>query len=89
MRASVSGAKDVSMASFEYAKDKIMMGVERKSAIVSPETMKMTAFHEAGHALVALKTDGADPVHKVRILTLTLTQTATHTPAAVDNPNPR
>jgi ATP-dependent metalloprotease len=68
VRASVSGAKAVSMGQFEYAKDKIMMGAERKSAIISPETMRMTAFHEAGHALVALKTDGADPIHKATIM---------------------
>jgi ATP-dependent metalloprotease len=67
VKASVLGAKAVNMAAFEYAKDKIMMGAERRSAVISPETMKMTAFHEAGHALVALKTDGADPIHKVGV----------------------
>jgi len=68
LKASVDGMKDVGMAALEYAKDKIMMGSERKSAIISLETMKMTAFHEAGHALVALKTDGADPIHKATIM---------------------
>merc|ERR1711871_838536 len=68
IKASVDGLKSIGMAAFEHAKDKIMMGVERKSAIISPETMKMTAFHEAGHALVALKTDGADPIHKATIM---------------------
>lgn len=68
LKASVEGLKAVPMSSLEYAKDKIMMGAERKSAIISPETMKMTAFHEAGHALVALKTDGADPIHKATIM---------------------
>jgi ATP-dependent metalloprotease len=68
IKASVEGLKSISMGALEYAKDKIMMGVERKSAIISKETMKMTAFHEAGHALVALKTDGADPIHKATIM---------------------
>lgn len=58
----------VGMSAFEYAKDKIMMGAERKSAIISPETMKLTAYHEAGHAIVALLTDGSDPVHKATIM---------------------
>ena len=58
----------VGMAALEYAKDKIMMGAERKSAVISPETMRTTAFHEAGHALVALKTAGADPIHKATIM---------------------
>ena len=68
VKASKDGLKAVGMAAFEYAKDKIMMGAERKSAIISPETMRMTAFHEAGHALVALKTDGCDPIHKATIM---------------------
>lgn len=45
-----------------------MMGAERKSAVISPETMRTTAFHEAGHALVAIKTEGSDPVHKATIM---------------------
>jgi hypothetical protein len=43
-----AGLKSIGMQAFEYAKDKIMMGAERKSAVLSKETMKMTAFHEAG-----------------------------------------
>ena len=68
LKASVDGLKEVTMTALEYAKDKIMMGSERKSAIISLDTMKMTAFHEAGHALVALKTEGADPIHKATIM---------------------
>mmetsp|Transcript_18773 Transcript_18773/g.18093 ORF Transcript_18773/g.18093 Transcript_18773/m.18093 type:complete len:812 (-) Transcript_18773:205-2640(-) len=68
VKASVDGLKSIGMQAFEYAKDKIMMGAERKSAVLSKDTMKMTAFHEAGHALIALKTDGADPIHKATIM---------------------
>jgi len=53
---------------FEEAKDKIMMGMERKSMIISEEEKKITAYHEIGHVLVALKTPAADPVHKVTII---------------------
>jgi cell division protease FtsH len=60
--------KFVAMADFEMAKDKVLMGVERKSMILSDEEKKNTAYHEAGHALVAAKTPGADPVHKVTII---------------------
>ncbi len=60
--------KFVMMADFEMAKDKVLMGVERKSLILTDEEKKNTAYHEAGHALVAAKTPGTDPVHKVTII---------------------
>ena len=53
---------------FEDAKDKVLMGVERKSAVVSDEERRVTAYHEAGHALVAMLQDCTDPVHKVTII---------------------
>src|SRR5258708_11939729 len=56
------------MVDFEMSKDKVMMGVERRSMILSDEEKKNTAYHEAGHALVAAMTPGADPVHKVTII---------------------
>jgi cell division protease FtsH len=60
--------KFVTMADFEMSKDKVLMGVERKSMILSDEEKKNTAYHEAGHALIAAMTPGADPVHKVTII---------------------
>src|SRR5271163_979449 len=60
--------KFVLMVDFEMSKDKVMMGVERRSMILSEEEKKNTAYHEAGHALVAAMTPGADPVHKVTII---------------------
>jgi cell division protease FtsH len=60
--------KSVRMRDFEEAKDKIMMGMERKSLIISDEEKKMTAYHEAGHVLVAKMIPEADPVHKVTII---------------------
>jgi len=53
---------------FEHAKDKIMMGLERKSMIISDEEKKNTAYHEAGHTMVARLIPGTDPVHKVSII---------------------
>jgi cell division protease FtsH len=60
--------KVVTHYDFELAKDKVMMGVERKSLMISEEEKRNTAFHEAGHALVAALTPFADPVHKVTII---------------------
>jgi cell division protease FtsH len=60
--------KVVTQADFELAKDKVMMGVERKSLILSDDEKRNTAYHEAGHALVAALTPHADPLHKVTII---------------------
>jgi cell division protease FtsH len=60
--------KLVEMADFENAKDKVLMGVERRSMIISDEEKRTIAYHEAGHALVAQVLPGADPVHKVTII---------------------
>jgi cell division protease FtsH len=62
------GRKLVMMADFEMSKDKVLMGVERKSMILSEEEKRNTAYHEAGHALVAAITPGTDPLHKVTII---------------------
>jgi cell division protease FtsH len=58
----------VSMAMFEKAKDKIMMGTERRSMVMSPEEKRLTAYHEAGHAIVGRLVPEHDPVHKVSII---------------------
>lgn len=58
----------VTMTDFEYAKDKVMMGAERKSMVITEEDRKITAYHEAGHALVGKFLKGTDPIHKVTII---------------------
>ena len=60
--------KVVAMPDFELAKDKVLMGAERKSMVISNEEKRVTAYHEAGHTLVGLKVPNADPVHKVTII---------------------
>jgi cell division protease FtsH len=60
--------KTVMMSDFEKAKDKVLMGVERRSLIISEDEKKTTAYHEAGHALVAALMPHSDPVHKVTII---------------------
>jgi cell division protease FtsH len=61
-------AQQVHQIDFESAKDKVVLGTERKSLIMSEEERRATAYHEAGHALVALLSEHADPVHKVTII---------------------
>ena len=58
----------VAMMDFEFAKDKILMGTERKSMVISETEKRNTAYHEAGHALVARLIPGTDPIHKVTII---------------------
>ncbi len=60
--------KEVDVNEFETAKDKVLMGVERKSMVLTEEEKRITAYHEAGHALMAKLLPGADPVHKVTII---------------------
>ena len=62
------GKRAVAMREFEDAKDKVMMGPERRSMIMSEDEKALTAWHEAGHAIVALKTPASDPVHKATII---------------------
>ena len=68
LRAARTNKKALTMDDFEFAKDKVIMGTERKSLVISDHERKVTAYHEAGHALVAKLTPGTDPVHKVTII---------------------
>ncbi|KAK5018436.1 i-AAA protease yme1 [Cryomyces antarcticus] len=68
VHASKNKAKKVSMSDFEWAKDKIMMGAERKSAVIQQKDKIMTAYHEGGHALVAMFTKASDPLYKATIM---------------------
>jgi cell division protease FtsH len=63
-----TGRRTVGMAEFEAAKDKVLMGAERRSLVMSEDEKRMTAYHEAGHALVALHEPECDPVHKATII---------------------
>ena len=75
--------RKVGMEEFEFAKDKVLMGPERKSIIISEDEKKVTAYHEAGHALLGMLLPNADPVHKMTIiprgLSLGLTQSLPET----------
>ncbi len=62
------GKRVVTMSELEDAKDKVMMGAERRSLVMSDDEKKLTAFHEAGHAIVSLNVTGTDPIHKATII---------------------
>eukprot|EP00040_Diaphanoeca_grandis_P005499 m.33093 g.33093 ORF g.33093 m.33093 type:complete len:706 (-) comp16755_c0_seq1:122-2239(-) len=68
LKASLDHLDAVDIKTLEWAKDKIMMGSERKSAVIKPHDLKVTAYHEGGHALCALYTEGATPVYKATIM---------------------
>lgn len=68
IQASREASREVSMRHMEYAKDKILMGSERRSAVITDESKRVTAYHEGGHALVAYFTPGAMPLHKATIM---------------------
>jgi ATP-dependent metalloprotease len=68
VRASRNKEKKVGILDFEWARDKIMMGAERRSAVIQEKDKLMTAYHEGGHALVAMFTNGADPLYKITIM---------------------
>jgi cell division protease FtsH len=62
------GKRVVTMAEFEYAKDKVLMGMERRSMVMTEDEKKLTAYHEAGHAIVGLHVPKSEPLHKVTII---------------------
>jgi cell division protease FtsH len=62
------GKRQVSMSEFESAKDKVLMGIERRSMVMSDEEKRLTAYHEAGHAIAALNMKDSDPIHKATII---------------------
>jgi len=68
LMAARKGKRSVTMNEFEQAKDKVMMGAERRSMVMSEEEKKNTAYHEAGHALIMLYAEGHEPLHKVTII---------------------
>jgi ATP-dependent metalloprotease len=68
IKASKDASKFVKTEHLEWAKDKINMGAERRSAVITDESKKLTAYHEGGHALAAIYTKGAMPLHKVTVI---------------------
>ncbi|KAL0400623.1 UNVERIFIED_CONTAM: ATP-dependent zinc metalloprotease FTSH 11, chloroplastic/mitochondrial [Sesamum latifolium] len=68
IKAAVEGAEKLTAAQLEFAKDRIIMGTERKTMFISEDSKKLTAYHESGHAIVALNTEGAHPIHKATIM---------------------
>ncbi|KAK2654107.1 hypothetical protein Ddye_013963 [Dipteronia dyeriana] len=68
IKAAVEGQDKLTAAELEFAKDRIIMGTERKTMFISEESKKLTAYHESGHAIVAFNTEGAHPIHKATIM---------------------
>ncbi|KAL2913563.1 i-AAA protease yme1 [Polyrhizophydium stewartii] len=68
IKASKENSRQVNMSHLEWAKDKIIMGSEKKSAVITEENKRLTAYHEGGHTLAALYTQGAMPLHKVTVI---------------------
>ena len=68
LMAARKGRRSVVMADFEFAKDKVLMGAERRSMVMTEDEKKLTAYHEGGHALVMLYAEGHEPLHKVTII---------------------
>ena len=68
LQAARKNRRTVSMAEFEEAKDKVMMGAERRSMVMSDSEKRLTAYHEAGHAVIALHEPESDPIHKATII---------------------
>ncbi|CAI9092517.1 OLC1v1027773C1 [Oldenlandia corymbosa var. corymbosa] len=68
IKAAVEGAEKLTSFQLEFAKDRIIMGTERKTMYISEDSKKLTAYHESGHAIVALNTEGAHPIHKATIM---------------------
>ncbi|XP_014522384.1 ATP-dependent zinc metalloprotease FTSH 11, chloroplastic/mitochondrial isoform X1 [Vigna radiata var. radiata] len=68
IKAAVEGAEKLAASQLEFAKDRIIMGTERKTMSISEESKKLTAYHESGHAIVAINTEGAQPIHKATIM---------------------
>ncbi|KAK0598138.1 hypothetical protein LWI29_031968 [Acer saccharum] len=68
IKAAVEGQEKLTATELEFAKDRIIMGTERKTMFISEESKKLTAYHESGHAIVAFNTEGAHPIHKATIM---------------------
>ncbi|GAA0185014.1 metalloprotease [Lithospermum erythrorhizon] len=68
IKAAVEGEEKLNAVQLEFAKDRILMGTERKTMYLTNESKKLTAYHESGHAIVALNTEGAHPIHKATIM---------------------
>ncbi|XP_047316301.1 ATP-dependent zinc metalloprotease FTSH 11, chloroplastic/mitochondrial-like [Impatiens glandulifera] len=68
IKAAIDGAENLTRAQLEFAKDRIIMGAQRKTMFITDESKKLTAYHESGHAVVAMNTEAALPIHKATIM---------------------